>query len=150
MLCFVGEKLTSLYAGIMFSMPVYRLYPATSEAEAIGLWWPWGRPAPLIDGPPPRPPKQRKLVLDPTLITAARPQDVVREVIQKTGINRTTAQRMTAPLRRTMRLQRRFEAERLLRQGHTKAEVARIVGLSPSRISALFKGEQIGRHQWER
>jgi hypothetical protein len=37
-----------------------------------------------------------------------RPQDVVREVMQKTGINRTTAQRMTATLRRAMRLQRRF------------------------------------------
>jgi hypothetical protein len=136
MLCFVGEKLTSLYAGIMFSMPIYRLYPATPEAEAIGLWWPWGRQAPLIAGPPPRPPKA---VLDPTLITTKRPQDIVREVMQKTGINRTTAQAMTADLRRQLRSQRQVQAAMLLAQGITKAEVARRVGLSPSRISALFK-----------
>jgi hypothetical protein len=142
MLCFVGEKLTSLYAGIMFSMPVYRLYPATPEPEAIGLWWPWGRPAPLIDGPPPRPPKPRKPLLDPSVITATRPQDVVKEVIEKTGINRTTAQRLTAGLRRKMRAERRFQAEGLLGQGLSKVEVARRVGLSPSRVSALFKGKQ--------
>jgi hypothetical protein len=45
---------------------------------------------------------------------------------------------MTASLRRTMRFNRRWQAEDLLRQGMTKAEVARQVGLSPSRISALF------------
>lgn len=141
MLCFIGEKLTSLYEGIMFSMPVYRLYPATSEAEAIGLWWPWGRPAPLMAGEPPRPPKPKKQVVDPALITATQPQHVVREVMSKTGINRTTAQQMTAALRRQMRSRRRTQAERLLGQGLPKAEVARRVGLSPSRISAMFKGE---------
>lgn len=141
MLCFVGEKLTSLYQGIMFSMPVYRLYPATSESEAITLWWPWGRPAPLMAGEPPRPPKPRKQVVDPGLITATQPQHVVREVMAKTGINRTTAQQMTVALRRKMRSQRRTQAERLLGQGLSKAEVARRVGLSPSRISAMFKGE---------
>jgi hypothetical protein len=35
MLAFTGAKLYMLYAGIMHSMPVYRLYPATSEHEAI-------------------------------------------------------------------------------------------------------------------
>lgn len=142
MLAFVGEKLRSLYAGIMYSMPIYRLYPATSEPEAIALWWPWGRPAPLMDGAPPRPPRPRKQVLDPSLITATRPQDVVREVMEKTGINRTTAQRMTAALRREMRSQRKTEAQQLLWQGLSKAEVARRVGLSPSRISAMFQGKR--------
>jgi len=142
MLVFTNEKLLSLYAGIIYSMPIYRLYPATSEAEAIALWWPWGRPAPLVDGGPPRPPKPGKQTLDPSLITATRPQDVVREVMQKTGINRTTAQRMTATMRTRMRQQRRNEAARLLRLGHSKSEVARKVGLSASRISAMFKGEK--------
>lgn len=141
MLVFVGEKLLSLYAGIMYSMLIYPHYPATPEAEAIALWWPWGRPVPLIDGAPPRPPRPRKQVLDPSLITVTRPQDVVREVMEKTGINRTTAQRMTAALRRGMRQQRENEAGRWLRQGLSKAEVARRVGLSPSRISALFPGK---------
>jgi hypothetical protein len=129
-----------LYAGIMHTMPIYRLYPATSEHEAISLWWAWGRPAPLLDGQPPRPPKPRKQVLDPSLITATRPQDVVREVMQKTGINRTTAARLTARMRAQMRSRRYVMAEMLLRRGKTKAAVAAEVGLSPSRISALFKG----------
>ena len=143
MLAFVGEKLVMLSAGILHSMPVYRLYPATSEQEAIALWWPWGRRAPLFDGSPPRPPKPRKQVLDPAIITASRPQDVVREVVARTGINRTTAQRMTAAMRAEMRASQRREAQRLLRTGLSKAEVARRVGLSPSRISALIKGKVI-------
>jgi hypothetical protein len=142
MLVFTSEKLLSLYAGIIYSMPIYRLYPATSEAEAIALWWPWGRPAPLVDGGPPRPPKPGKQTLDPSLITATRPQDIVREVMQKTGINRTTVQRMTATMRTRMRQQRKTKAAYLLRLGHSKSEVARKLGLSASRISAMFKGEE--------
>ena len=142
MLVFTSTKLLTLYSGVMHSMPIYRLYPALSEAEAIGLWWPWGRAAPLVDGAPPRPSKPRKQTLDPALITATRPQDVVREVMEKTGINRTTAQSMTASMRAQMRQKRQYEARRLLVEGLTKAEVARRVGLSPSRISALFKGDQ--------
>jgi hypothetical protein len=140
-LAFTGNKLLALYAGVMLSMPVYRLYPGTPELEAIALWWPWGRPAVLIDGGPSPPPKPRKQVLDPAIITARRPQDIVKEVVQKTGMNRTTAQRLTAAMRTKMRAQRKTTAERLLRQGVTKAEVARMVELSPSRISAMFKGE---------
>lgn len=63
-----------------------------------------------------------------------------REVMQRTGINRTTTQRMTAKLRKSMRAERRSKALALLRQGNTRAEVARTVGLSPTRISAMFKG----------
>jgi hypothetical protein len=141
MLVFTSEKLLAIYAGIMHTMPIYRMYPTISEHEAISLWWPWGRPAPLTDGRPPRPPKPRKQVLDPATITATRPQDIVREVMQKTGINRTTAQRMTAAMRAKMRRDRQYMAERLLRLGVTKAQVARTVGLSPSRISAMFKDQ---------
>jgi hypothetical protein len=97
----------------------------------------------LFDGTPPRPPKPRKQVLDPAIITATRPQDVVREVIERTGINRTTAQRMTAAMRAGMRVRQRHEAEQLLWAGLSKAAVARRVGLSPSRISALIKGKII-------
>jgi hypothetical protein len=142
MLVFMTEKLLSLYAGIMVAMPIYRLYPAVSEAEAVQAWWPWGRPAPLVDGGPPKPPRARKKTFDPAQITATRPQDVVREVMTKGGINRTTAQRMTARMRREMRSNRYWQAKRLLMGGKSQAEAARLVGLSPSRISALFKGEQ--------
>lgn len=138
---FMSAKLVALHAGIMHSMPIYRLYPATSEHEAIELWWPWGRPPPLIDGGPAKPPTPRKQVLDPRTITSTRPEDVVREVIERTGINRTTAQRMTAELRTDMRTKRRQLARSMLRKGLTRAEVARAVRLSPSRISAMFKGQ---------
>jgi hypothetical protein len=150
MLVFISAKLVTLYAGLMHSMPIYRLYPAISEPEAIALWWPWGRPAPLVEGAPPRPPQPRKRLLDPSLITATRPQDVVREVMQKTGINRTTVQSMTASMRAHMRCERQYRARRLLLEGLTKAEVARRVGLSPSRISALFKGEQFSGRAMDR
>jgi len=83
----------------------------------------------------------RKKVLDPSIITAKRPQDVVHEVIKRTGINRTTAQRMTAKLRAEMRMKRRDLAMSMLRNGKTRVEVARAVSLSPSRISAMFKGQ---------
>jgi hypothetical protein len=113
----------------------------TSQPEAISLWWPWGRTAPLVDGGPPRPPKPRKATLDPTIITATKPQDIVREVMAKTGINRTTEQRLTRGMRASMGFQRENKARRMLREGRTKAEVARAVQLSPSRISAMFKGK---------
>ena len=141
MLAFLSEKLLALYAGIMHSMPVYRLYPATSEPEAMALWWPWGHCAPLFDGVPPRPPKPRKQVLDPAIITATRPQEVVREVMVRTGINRTTAQRMTADMRADMRQQQQVLARTMLHNGQSRAAVARAIGLSPSRISAMFKGQ---------
>ena len=138
---FTSMKLVSLYSGIMHSMPVYRLYPATSEREAVELWWPWGRPAPLVDGGPAKAPPARKKMLDPSIIITKRPQDVVREVMDRTGINRTTAQRMTAKLRADMRSARWVKAETMLRKGATRAEVARSVRLSPSRISTMFKGQ---------
>jgi hypothetical protein len=141
MLDFTGAKLSMLYAGIMHSMPFYRLHPAAPEHEMIASFWPWGRPLPLIDGGPAKPPKPRKAVLDPTIITATAPQRVVREVMEKTSIDRTTAQRLTAKLRAEMRSQRQGKAADMLREGATKAEVARAVGLSPSRISAMFKGK---------
>jgi hypothetical protein len=141
MLDFTGSKLSMLYAGIMHSMPFYRLHPATPEREMITSFWPWGRPPLLIDGGPAKPPKPRKAVLDPAIITVAKPQHVVREVMEKTGIDRTTAQRLTAKLRAEMRAQRQKKAATMLCQGATKAEVARVVGLSPSRVSALFKGK---------
>jgi hypothetical protein len=141
MLVFTSAKLLMLYAGVMHSMPIYRLYPATSEREAIVLWWPWGRAVPLVDGGPAIAPTPRKKVLDPSIITAKRPQDVVREVMERTGINRTTAQRMTVGIRVEMRFKRHMLAETMLRGGETRAAVARSVGLSPSRISAMFKGQ---------
>ena len=48
---------------------------------------------------------------------------------------------MTAKLRAGMRLKRHNKALTLLRHGEARAEVARSVGLSPSRISAMFKGQ---------
>jgi hypothetical protein len=138
---FLSAKLVTLYAGIMHSIPLYRLYPATPEREAIFLWWPWGRPMPLVDGGPAKAPTPRKKVLDPGIIKATRPQDVVREVIERTGINRTTAQRMTADMRANMRQRRKALAVSMLRKGETRAAVARAVGLSASRISAMFKGQ---------
>jgi hypothetical protein len=151
MLVFTGTKLLTLYAGIMHSMPIYRLYPTISEAEAIALWWPWGRPAPLVGSVPPGPPKPSRPTLDPSIITAKRPQDVVKEIVEKTGLNRTTAQSMTAALRKKMRADREWKARMLLYEGLTKAEVAKRVGLSPSRISALFKNDQsIAEHRRSR
>jgi DNA-binding ferritin-like protein len=137
---FVSAKLAMLYSGIAHSIPLYRLYPATPEREAIELWWPWGRAMPLVDGGPAKAPTPRKKVLDPSIITAKRPQDVVREVIERTGHNRTTAQRLTADMRAEMRREREAQALAMLRNGKTKAEVARTFGLSPSRVSAMFKG----------
>ncbi len=139
---FMSAKLVMLHAGIANSIPLYRLYPATPELEAIKLWWPWGRAMPLFDSGPSKAPRSRKKVLDPSIITVTRPQDVVREVIERTGINRTTAQRMTADMRADMRRKRKELALSLLRKGETRAEVARAVGLSPSRISAMFKNQK--------
>jgi hypothetical protein len=39
MCAFASANLAALDAGITHSMPIYRLYPATSEREAIELWW---------------------------------------------------------------------------------------------------------------
>jgi hypothetical protein len=80
-------------------------------------------------------------MLDPSIITAARPGDVVKQVMAQTGMNRITAQRLTATLRRDLRRQQRNKAEAMLRQGATRAAVAKAVGLSASRISAMFKDQ---------
>jgi hypothetical protein len=53
---------------------------------------------------------------------------------------RTTAQRLTANMRAEMRRTRMEKALVMLRSGKSKAEVARTFGLSPSRVSAMFKG----------
>lgn len=144
---FLSGKLVVLYAGIMHSMPIYRLYPATSERQAIDLWWPWGRVMPLVDGGPSMAPTTRKEVLDPSIIQATRPQDVVRGVMERTGINRTTAQRMTAKMRADMREKRKAKALAMLRIGKTKADIARTFGLSPSRVSAMFKGVRLPKRR---
>ncbi len=141
MLAFTSAKLDMLYAGIMHSMPIYRMYPATSEREALELWWPWGRAIPLVDGGPAKAPRPRKTTLDPSIITATRPGDVVKQVMAETGMNRITAQRLTGSLRRNLRQQQRKKAEAMLRKGATRAAVAKAVGLSASRISAMFKGQ---------
>jgi hypothetical protein len=141
MLAFASAKLDALYAGVMHSMPIYRMHPATSEREAIELWWPWGRPAPLVDGGPAKAPRPRKATLDPSIITAMRPTSVVKQVIEQTGMNRTTAQRLTAGLRRDLRRQREAKARSMLIQGATRTAAAKAVGLSPSRISAMFRGQ---------
>ena len=56
---------------------------------------------------------------------------------------------MTAEMRRGMRARRQYKARRLLLEGLSQSEVARQVGLSPSRISALFKGEEFARQKAE-
>ena len=139
MLVFTSEKLLALYAGVMCSMPVYRLYPGTPEAEAVALWWPWGRPARWSMAVR----RDRRSPGRSCSIPRSSPQRGRRiscaRSCEKTGINRTTAQRLTASLRAGMRARRQSTAQRLLATGRTKAEVAREVGLSASRISALFK-----------
>jgi hypothetical protein len=56
-------------------------------------------------------------------------------------MSRITAQRLTTTLRRNLRHQQREKAEAMLRKGATRAAVAKAVGLSASRISAMFKGQ---------
>jgi hypothetical protein len=152
MLAFTSAKLSWLYAGIMHSMPIYRMHPSVSEREAIELWWPWGRAVPLVDGAPAKAPPPRKAMLDPSTITATRPTDVVKQVIAQTGMNRTTAQRLTVNLRRGLRQERKNKVEAMLCEGATRAAVAKAVGLSASRVSAMFKGQTFptkkrnGRH----
>jgi len=86
-----------------------------------------------------------RYVLDPALITTARPQDVVKEVMAKTGVSRNTAQRLTATLRADMRHNREKQARRLvLDEGWTKSAVAREVGLSRRRVCALFRVSPAG------
>jgi hypothetical protein len=141
-LCFYATKLEAFYRAIMHSMPVYRLHPATSEAEAIEAWWPWGRAVPLIDGGPAKPPRTRKKLLDPALITANRPDEVVKQVMALAGTNRITAQRMSKALRDRMRHDRKAKAVALLREGKSRAAIAKELNLSASLISKLLKGER--------
>jgi hypothetical protein len=140
-LVFTAGKLSRLYLAMLHSMPVWRVYPATPERDAVALWWPWGREPMLMDAAPPRRVVARRII-DPATITATRPSDVVKEVMRQNGIDRTTAQRLTAALRAKMRDERQRKAERLLAKGVPKAHVAREVGLSPSRISAMFKDQR--------
>ena len=67
--------------------------------------------------------------------------------MERTGINRTTAQRMTAKMRADMREKRKAKALAMLRIGKTKAEIARTFGLSPSRVSPMFKGVTLPRRR---
>jgi hypothetical protein len=143
-LAFTAMKLDMLYRAVMHSMPVWRLWPSTAETEALAMWWPWPWDSPpMVRGKPPKPPKSGNAALDLTTITATQPQHVVREVMERTGMDRTTAQRLTLSMRLRMRQERREQAAQMLRQGKNKADVARAVGLSPSRISALFKGKRL-------
>jgi hypothetical protein len=68
-------------------------------------------------------------------------QSSVRCASAQTGMSRITAQRLTTTLRRNLRHQQREKAEAMLRKGATRAAVAKAVGLSASRISAMFKGQ---------
>jgi hypothetical protein len=144
MLEFTSTRLARLYSGIMHSMPVYRLYPAVSEAEAIDLWWPWGRD-PLVTGAPAKPGAvggSKATVLDPSIITATKPSEVIAEVMAKLGVNRVLAGRLSKNIRAGMQQERKNEAYRLLRRGVSRTEVAQAVGLSPSRLGAMFKGQK--------
>jgi hypothetical protein len=46
----------------------------------------------------------RKAVLDPAIITTTRPTAVVKQVMRATGMNRTTAARLTKGLRADLRV----------------------------------------------
>jgi hypothetical protein len=69
--------------------------------------------------------------------------------MERTGINRTTAQRLTASMPADMRQKRRTKALRMLRSSKAKAEVSRTFGLSPSRVSAMFKGMKFTKRRVE-
>jgi Holliday junction resolvasome RuvABC DNA-binding subunit len=83
-----------------------------------------------VDSGPSKAPRSRKKVLDPAIITVTRPHDVVREVIERTGINRTTAQRMTADMRAEMRRKRKGIGFVPATEGRDRATVARAVAVS--------------------
>jgi hypothetical protein len=84
-------------------------------------------------------------MLDPAIITTTRPAEVIREVMQKTGMNRTTAALLTKDIRAKLRREREERALWLLLAGKPRAEVAAAVGLSPSRLGEIFKGRKFRR-----
>ena len=127
MLAFMGAKLDMLYAGMMHSMPVYRLYPATPEREAVELWWPLGasassgrwRPSEAVEGP------QEGFGSEDHHGYASAGCGAGGDAKDRHQPH-DGATSDSADTDR-MRLARQRKAEALLRQGVTKAEVTRSV-----------------------
>lgn len=68
--------------------------------------------------------------------------EVVGQVIELADMNRTTVQRPDRAAARTDAQRVKGQAEAMLRKGATKAVVAKAIGLSPSRISAIVLKER--------
>ena len=82
MLAFTSTKLVTLYAGLMHSMPIYRLYPSSPRRKRSPCGGHGGVPRHWSTASRRGRQTQRKR-LDPSLITATRPQDVVRRSCRK-------------------------------------------------------------------
>jgi hypothetical protein len=78
---------------------------------------------------------------DDHLIRPPRLPFAAAQQVARSLFNRTTA-RVTATTRMDMRQKRKALALSVLRKVETRAGVARAVGLSPSRITAMFKGQK--------
>jgi hypothetical protein len=89
----------------------------------------------------------RKAVLDPAIITTTRPTAVVKQVMRATGMNRTTASRLTKELRADLRQKQQQQARLMLEAGAPRADVAEAVGLSLSRLGVLFAGQKFHRRR---
>lgn len=144
MLEFTGERLVTLLNAMRHSMPIYRRFPHASEQDAVAAWWPWG---PAMAGGPPRPSGDKATKLDPSIITATKPADVIREVMEKLGVSRVLAGKLTKDIRATMRRERKATAREMLWQGVPRAEVAKAVGISPSRLGEIFKGRKFAQNR---